>query len=531
MSFMDRLRGGTVAALVEDEQPDRVSELSEQLRASQENELLLQESIAELEADNRGWLRIDMLNRAGEFTRTGLNEIAAAARLNWIANPLIQRAVNVRTFYTWGQGVEISARDDAVNDVVQAFLDDPLNQEVLFGHEARESKDRAVQLDGNLMFALFTSPLTGRVQVRSIPWTEVTEIITDPEDSARRWFYKREWTATVLDPVTGRFESRTQKALYPDLGYRPPVRMKTLGGMSVEWDAPLLHVRTGGLDGMQFGVSEVYCALAWARAYKGFLEDWASIAKALSRFAWKGTTVKGRVTALRRGLEGRNTSTDTVTTPPAAAGQGFVSDGASDLTPISKSGAQLDADSGRPLAMMVAAGMDIPYTILMGDADVGNLATAKTLDRPTELAMQSRREMWAGVHRRLCDYAIDQAVKAPRGALRGTVRRDELGQEVITLAGDVDRSIEVAWPSILEHDVTELVKALVDADGTGHVPPEIICRLLLQALGVEDIDEIMDELTDEEGNFRDPALAAQIDAGTAAVQAFRRGQDPAALLR
>ncbi len=527
MSILDRMRGGTVDGMAD---ADPLDDLSEQLRAEQATNELLVESIAELEQDNRGWLLIDTLGQQLQFTRQGLSEIAASARLNYLANPLIRRAVNVRMFYTWGQGVEISARDEDVNAVVQAFMDDALNQQVLFGHDARQDKDRALQLDGNVFLALFTSPLTGHVQVRSIPWTEITRVVSNPEDRADRWFYLREWQGTVVDPVTGGVVSQRQRAFYPVLGYRPPTRAKRIGDVEVRWDSPTLHVRVGGLDDMDFGVSEVYSALNWARAYKGFLEDWASLAKALSKFAWKGKTRPGRATALRRKVEETGATANSVRNAPGAGQALITSDEVSDLTPISKTGATLDADSGRPLAMMVAAAMDIPYTILMGDPDIGNLATAKTLDRPTELAMQSRREMWAGIYRQLLNYAIDQAVKAPRGPLHGTVGLDEYGREVITLAGDVDRNLDLDWPSILEHDIKELVDAIVAADGTGRVPAAVICRLLLTALGVENVDEVMADLVDDEGNFLDPGLEAEVTAATEALRRFRRGEDPAAAL-
>lgn len=529
MSFLDVFRGHSLATMEESPALTREDELAEQLRAEQETNLLLTESLLDFEADNRGWLRMDGLSNQQAFTMQGLREIAASARLNFIGNPLIRRAVNVRTFYTWGQGVTVAAREDAVNEVLQAFMDDELNQQVLFGHDARQEKDQALQLDGNLMLALFTMPTTGRVQMRTIPWGEITHIVTDPDDREQRQLYARTWTATTVDPESGRPVETKLTAFYPDLSYRPAVRIRSIGGHPVHWDSPILHVRAGGLEGMQHGLSEVYPALAWARAYKGFLEDWASLAKALSKFAWKGTAKTGRVSALRRAVEQTGVASPLPSREPAA-GQAMISDGSADLTPISKTGATLDADSGRPLAMMVGAAMDLPYTILMGDADTGNLATAKTLDRPTELAMQSRRESWSAVLRKLAGYVIDQAVKAPQGGLSGTVRRDELGREVITLTGDLDRNVDVTWPSLLEHDLAELVTAIVEADGTGRVPPEVICRLLLTALGVEDVDDLMQELLDDDGQFIDPAMQAAASAGRAAVDAFRRGDDPAGAL-
>jgi hypothetical protein len=529
VSILDRMRGGAVDAM-----SDRVESLEEQLAGERATAEHLAESIAELEADNRGWLAIESLSQQLQFTRAGLGEIAATARLNWIANPLIRRAVNVRTYYTWGQGVEIAGRDTDVNEVVQQFLDDDLNQSVLFGHEAREEKDRSIQLDGNLFLACVTSPLTGSVQVRSFPWGEITRIISNPQDKADRWFYLREWNATTVDPVSGAIREQQQKQLYPAMGFRPQTRAKSLSAqgapIEIAWDSPVLHVRTSVLDGMDFGISDVYAALAWARAYKGFLEDWASIAKALSRFAWKGKTRAGRASAMRAKIEEPGTVSGIRSAP--GAGQAFVAgDDVSDITPVSKSGATLDADSGRPLAMMVAAAMDLPYTILMGDADLGNHATAKTLDRPTELAMQSRREMWAAVMRTLFDYQVLESVRAPQGQLKGSIRRDENGREFVVLTGEADKTVDITWPSILEHDVKQLVDAIVAADGTGHVPDDVICRLLLTALGVEDVDEIMAELVDADGVFHDPGLQAQVTAGVEAIRRYRNGEDPVTALQ
>ena len=55
-------------------------------------------------------------------------------------------------------------------------------------------------------------------------------------------------------------------------------------------------------------------------------------------------------------------------------------------------------------------------TILSGDLDQGNLATAKTLDRPTELAMMDRQQLWADIFQRLINYQIDWWVRALEAA-------------------------------------------------------------------------------------------------------------------
>jgi hypothetical protein len=179
---------------------------------------------------------------------------------------------------------------------------------------------------------------------------------------------------------------------------------------------------------------------------------------------------------------------------------------------------------------MVASGLDVPVTMLLADPGVtGARATAETLDTPTELMAGQRRGVWSDFLDRILGYVIDQAVKAPQGALKGTVGRDEWGREVITLAGDTPRTVDFDWPDLTEISVKHLVEAISAADEVvgGAGPAKLVLiKLVLQALGVRDVDEVVEQLTDEDGNWVDPAMGA----GQAAADAFRRGEDPAETL-
>lgn len=513
-----------------DEQPQQMAVA---LAQEQETNALLQESIAELQLalEDRGWQRIAAWG-AVEFTDEGRKRAAELCRLTAIANPLMKRGVAIRIGYVWGGGVSIQARatgdDDGnqdVNAVVQAFLDDPSNMGAFAGPEAREEKERALATDGNVFLALFTDPLTGRVQVRSIPHNEVADIICDPEDRSAPWFYKRTYMRTTVDTARGVTEEETVTVYYPAEGYMPQFRVKSINGHQVQWDAPVVHVKVNALDGWKFGMPDCYASLAWARSYKVFLEDWAILVKALSRYAYRVSTkgskvpgVKGRIAAAP--LE------NPVTGEFLDVGGTAVFDESTQLEAVPKTGATIDSESGRPLAAMVAAGLDVPVTMLLGDPGVtGARATAETLDQPTEQAMRLRRELWAQTFRRILTYVIDQAAKARRGPLRGTVTRDG-NREVVTLAGDVEKTVEIVWPEWDSMPVDMLVKAIVAADQTGKLPGEVIARLLLEALGVDDVDEILDQITDDDGRFIDSAVSA----GQAAVDAFRRGEDPEAAL-
>jgi hypothetical protein len=517
------------------------TELAEAVRAERLMVEHLQESMADLEARmyEPGWQKLAAFADY-EFSREGLQQITAVCRIMTIKSPLLRRGLSLRTSYVWGQGVQISARATGeqtqdVNAVVQRFLDDSGNRRTLTGDQAREELERALYSDGNVFIALFTRPRTGRVQARTLPWDEITDVVCNPQDRSEPWFYRRQWWEE--ERTDSGVVQRPRVAYYPALGYRPALRPRRMSlphcgdteMAEVLWDAPVYHVKVNSQLGWKFGLPDSYAAVDWAKAYKDFLTDWATLIKALSRFAWKLTS-KGSKQAQARARIAAAPTTDKFSGDPQRAGATAITTPDMTLEAIPKSGATIDSESGRPLAAMVAAALDVPVTMLLGDpGTTGARATAETLDTPTERAMELRRSVWAEAYRRILDYVVDQAAKAPQGPLSGKVGRDEDGYEVIELTGDVDRTIDISFPDIDDIDPAVVIDGIVKADQTGYLPPLTVARLLLEALGVREIDSIIDSLRGEDGEFKPPEGAAG-KAGQAAVDAFRRGDDPAALL-
>lgn len=504
-----------------------VAELLTEVRALADQNGMLEESLADLElaAEDQGWLRLSV-ELEQEFSRKGLTSVTRNCRVMAVASPLIKRGIQVRTGYIWGQGVTIQARagSDAgqdVNAVVQAWWDDESNQVALTSSQAQEELERALGTDGQIFLACFTDRLNGRVQIRSTPFEEIQDVLNNPDDRDDPWFYLRSYSATVIERgYTGltRIRPETRRVFHPALGFWPATRPKSIDGIPVEWDVPILHVPVNRLDGWKWGVPDVYAALPWARAYEGFLTDWARLVKSLSKFAW-------RLTGDRASKVRTAASKLAATVPPAPAlpGQGGNAGGVAGMGPganleaIPKTGATIDSESGRPLASMVAAGLGLPVTTLLADpGTTGARAVAETLEEPTILEMGMRRQLWSGVLQRLAAYAIDQAVKAPQGQLRGTVKQVGNRQQVI-LTGDVEPTVVVEWPDLKELDPVKLVEAVAAADGTGKFPAVETLRLLLHAFKVKDADEVIDAMTDDDGNFIDPGIAA----AAAAIEANR----------
>jgi hypothetical protein len=462
-----------------------------------------------------------------------------------ISNPLAKRGAGLRIGYVWGKGVDIAARDEDVNTVLQQFIDD--NETTLFGSQAHEENEKGLYSDGELFWAFFTDPLTGRVRARTVEPNEITDIITNPEDRDEVWYYLRRYNDIGEQTVgsDGHITSVTSSGrvvAYPAMGFRPRTRRQRLGdpqqadagGIEILWDAPMLHVPVNRLNGWLRGVPDVYAAIAFARAYREFLGDWALVMKSLSKFTWRlagdnktraqKAAQKVAAAAGRRPegvppINGTNTG---------AAGQVAVEGPGTALEAIPKSGATIDAESGKPLAGMVAAALGLPVTMLLGDPGItGSRATAETLDQPTQLETGMRRMLWSAVFDRICQYVIDAAVIAPRGRLQGTLSRDEWDQLVVELADEKDRTVEIVWPDMTETPVDLAVAAIVDAAGLGLIPDVEVVKLLLHALGVRDVDELVEANTDADGNWIAKSTTAKTNAGQAAVDMARKGQDPA----
>lgn len=484
----------------------------------------LRERIAELEFasgndDGSVWLPMGAAAENLEFSRGFVNDIIRLARIMYLKNPLIKRGVDVKADYVFARAVSISAPDEDINAVIQTFLDDDRNQDTFSSHSIRIQREKELQTDGNIFFALIPNAETGRVRVRTLPADEITDILTDPNDRNAKWYYKRVWIERTTDMATGDVKETRRTAYYRDWRYKPDEERPTIGGAEVIEGVYVYHVKAGGFSDWKFGISELYAALDWAKAYKTFLENWSTIVAAYARFAFKVTTTGGAqgAKAARKKIEtrlGAGASVDT--NPSPTTGSVFVAPEGNSIEPIRTSGATTSAEDGRRLLLMVAASFGLPETFF-GDVSVGTLATATSLDRPTELMLSNRQQLWRDIYIDILRFVIEWAVRAPNGPLRGIAeaQTNEYGEDELVY-DDGPPKIVVDFPSVIEIDTEAKIRAITQGatlDGkTPTIIPDykMIARMVLTALGEADIDETIDRLfpTDESARPVTPAPAA-----------------------
>jgi len=459
------------------------------------------ERLAELELalEDRGWKR-QLALAATEFSRYGIQQIILISRLYFIKHPLIQRGIKVSSYYVFGRGVEISSPDETANEVLEAFFNDPRNANEI-SHTGLVKKEEALHTDGNLFWSLHTAVDDGQTIVRQIDALEIEEIITDPNDQAVPWFYHRRWTQVDFDVNSGNTQMKPMEAWYVALGYagKPPAQIngKPVWRDGSSMPVPILHVKVDALSKWHFGCPLVYAALDWARAYRHFLEDWSTITRQLARFSWQVETQGGipaiaafkQTLATTLGNDGNNVETN----PPPVTGSAWITGPGNKLQAIKTAGATTEPEQGRRVMLMVAAAFGLPETFF-GDASTGSLATAQSLDRPTELKFLEAQERWREVLQRVAQYVLDQSSSAPKGRLREA--RKAKSEPIV---------IDVKFPSILEHDITSRITAIVEAmtlngfETTG-IDEKTGVGLLLEELGVEDVQSVLDAMYPEKAS-------------------------------
>jgi len=474
--------------------------------AESNTELLERLNELELALENVGWVAFGANNQYQEFSRQGLLTIMRLARLYYLKNPLIRRGINISTFYVFGRGINIRAKEPILNDVIQAFRDDKNNKRVLTGLQANKQADIDLSVDGNLYLVLFTEPNIGSVRLGVIPAWQIVDVIKDPNNSHRILYYRREWVENInlelIDPTTNLRDMNSRVLYYRAYDYlNSDVQ---LSGVDVDENAVIYHIKVGGFGDWSFGISDVYAAQDWAKAYKQFLENWASIIQSLARFAWrKKTAASSNAIAVAKAKLTTALSTSNVVdrNPPSTTGGVSIEAPGEDLDPIKTAGATTSAVEGKPLQLMVAAAFGLPDTFF-GNTDTGNLATAESLDRPTELQFTNRQELWKEIYKELIEFVEYQAVVAPNGPLRSiaTVNINQYGESVIEFDDNVSDHVDIDFPPILERNTLQYIQAIVQAATLNGQQPTLLHDLrwlastMLTALGFDDTDELVDQL-------------------------------------
>lgn len=389
---------------------------------------------AQLALENIGWRPLmGIADSANSFTLEGLHRASELCRAVATVNPLVGRGLKVRTGYIWGPGVSVvpqefmtgPGRPRTVNTTPR--LPDGLD-DVLTGTLAQIEIETSAATDGNLFFLVDRKSKI----VQRVPFEEVTNGVSQRGNRERLLYIRRTWNDWDLEMDSGSgietrpftdpdFARAGRQWMRPDregmsgaqfrfqsVWYPTPAAMQERGlqrsgrieGYPVDHSKVMVHVGFNKLTGWRWGVPDILRAIWWTKAYKEYLENCATLAKAYARFAWKVTNERSRGVRRTAAQIAQTPRVDPNTGQPLAVGASAVLGSGQDLQAIGGRG-QVDFDAGRPLAAMIAAALDVPLPALTEDPTIGNRSAAESLDTSTILVMQARQKVMDEVFRQI----------------------------------------------------------------------------------------------------------------------------------
>jgi len=339
---------------------------------------------------DRGWVlangaTIEAMRRIQKSDIDMYHDLATFA---YIFNPLIKAAVNVKTRWTFAKQFNISSEVDANQAIIDAVTKDPLNKNAFFSKQAIREIDHELQKGGNIYPAIhmYSDP----VGVRVISSYEIVDIISDPDDADKPMYYCRSWTTE-----SGEMRQKAYPSIFND---SPEAEIKAPSGalFKVEPEIIVYHMHTAKSLKQKWALSELTAARPWAQAHAQFLEDYGAVVAAYRKYAHMMTTKGGaaQVTALSNQFKGNQ---DAMHTPLQSnpAGSMVVASEGNELKVIDAgSGKMVGLSDSRTFLLQVCADTGVPDTLLVGDSNNGNLATATALEGPFGILVEDRQSDW-----------------------------------------------------------------------------------------------------------------------------------------
>lgn len=421
------------------EETGEIADLKNAFLRMQTENLELSESLANVSMmiDSQGWSPVYGTKESG-LDLSDLRNASAQLRELVVGNPLLKRGAKLRSSYVWSRGMGLPKLSNQMKNKVYS----PLSERYLFSSVAWEELELAAYTDGNIFVLIDQKKNPMRVSLE-----EVTAVMTDPDNNEVIWAVRREW----IQRNNSIADREVLRWYYTDAYPGPITPSVEVNGKTeiVDTTKTMFYHGFNRQIGWTFGIPDALPVLAWAKLYREFLENGTIMTKALAQFAYKVSS-KSRVGVTNAAAKIAVSDGGTNRVGATAA---MGSD--TDLIPMPKAGAGYDFDAGKPIAAMIASGLEVSIVALLSDpGSSGAYSTAQTLDTPTQKAMESRQHSWSLFYKRILRFY------------------------------GMDNGIEITWPSIETEPTHRMVQALAMAWETGTLRKEEYRKAILDILDI-----------------------------------------------
>lgn len=339
--------------------------------------------------DERGWHQLfakDALD--GGLTLAQIKLASNQLRELLAANPILKRGLRARLTYVWGGGVSYAGWSATGKPVtltaeVRNRLRLPLLKRVLFSNGAHVEFESAAFTDGNI-FLLWR----GQERVQRIVMEQITADLRDPDDQETIWMFRREWDQ---NPSGKTPEERKHSVawFYTDAytGTRRSRVVVDANGKTeaVDTTATMQHHRFNPQLGWAYGIPDALPVVAWLKLYREFMTNGYIMSRALAQIAFK-MTAKTASGGTRMSAE--------IAAPGQSGGAQVMGEG-QDMSALATAGKGYDFGSGKPLAAIIATGLEVSVSTLLAEG------SQTELDMDTRAAAEMRRLDWDDAYERI----------------------------------------------------------------------------------------------------------------------------------
>jgi hypothetical protein len=450
---------------------DQLSEMDAQVI-----DLILQQSGFTRAGGQGGFAPLEQM-----FTEQQRQSAVADARWMYHHDVLTSAAVDMWTDFGFGQHVTVTPNDPKLAEIFDEFWTAPRNRSILGDADIHANSQR-VLADGEIFAAIWASTLDGQCTVRRLETDRISDVICDPADPDVPLWY-------VQNTDNGQIYYADWRATPDDLGaVKLPTGAKDASELRTATRVVIVPIQRNRIG--RRGWPQIRQALIWARAYRDFIGDRATVAKKAAMHVEK-LTVKNSgqrqvdeiVSRLQSSLAVTGAAGDRHAT--TAAGQTWVQNESADLQWMNRdTGAGAAQIDGLTIASQFAAGARVPLHWLGRSDAMQNRAVAKESSLPWYEQVQRYQTFWSAAFADLVEVVGRMA--------------NEYGQ-----AGIDDFTCEVGMDSPFNNDVSEISQVMSAIGGavTGNtLDPAMasranteLVRLALQSLGLRDAATVVIE--------------------------------------
>lgn len=395
-------------------------------------------------------------------------------------DPMARNAIRIWQSFVLGSGMTWDAGTLSVNNpkvkMLKKFWGSAKNNRFTRFKGQRDAYEKLLA-EGEIYYGIFTGVDGTTPIIRTFPdSTEFLDPVTDPEDRTvillyPRKFTVKKWVFTDQGPEVDSSSPQNEQIKYYRAWDADPAKIKALQ-ISPDKIVPKVTINRLCINEYKMrGYPLVESSIDWMKAFKGFMEDRVTMARASARYAWN---LKGAVSepVLRTAMSALETGESATTNRPGTSGVGRIFGSNSfDLTPMrGSSGGSEAREDARLIRQMVGAGVGITEPNLTGDPSVGNLASLTAMDGVMARNFVSDQFL-------LRDFWMDifSAVLA-----NGSEDMNVLSQTIEWVKGN----LTVSYPSVVVDDVVGMVGALVQA--APYLPEEFLQSRILKVFGEKD---------------------------------------------